>query len=858
MALYELSIDAALVQKAEKVVSLEGRGFPTLVMRWDSRLFDQPWQTTLVLDYVIALPPLMIGQSTFNEVKVAAFVDGAPTKFLYFGTEMSANVPRIAPEMENSVAPPASYQEFRLEEATCPLPYLKLIQATPRIYGNGPQDYYSPPIKVERYDGVASADHLADSFATVVANLDPVKGSFLTDPARGFWTGARFVGVTQIAIVREGKVVGMHRRVGRADKDPMPPEIKRRDPKLDVLRAWVGIDVGASSTVVAVRGEKGAAELVRVGPTAPVAQPSDHETPSEVAFENLARTLKAWRDRVILPVTQWEDVVVGRAARAMRQRPGPDLLPRIAASIPAVPLLRERIEQKESFKLRGHADPETSEALKKPAPPIIDEDGIGSHDPFDPLELFAYYVGLTVNHRLRGIHLRYAITMPSGWPRERRQSVLVAFRRGLYRSLPAGLVDYHDLERLEVLDAGPASIPFSVQAFRTFNIQPKGEPIPFATIDAGASETAFLFGVLRAAKPEERDLGFERMIEHIEPTSVPWLGGERLLGRLAYRVYARNVAAMREARAPLEKPPAEEQVLEDSAELFSSSPEARANTVILKDTLRPLLEGNPIHDGGSPGKPGSSPIPPALKLPDRVRLFGEGGPRDVPLEIDREALSKAVGQWIGEGVVAFREALVAALTKIGKDPDPYDGLRVILGGRMGLSPLFGEELARALPANVQIHRFKEPDKTNLAAPTVKTSTVLGVLGMKFDRIGATLRSESRDTFRYRVGRNRHGQLADALDPSAEYDSWREMGACSKPDVEVLFMPAVDDGEIAADDPRVMRATCSLGAAAVGKRLYLRAVAAARVEVSIGPPGGEPEPDAPRWAVDLTTGSAQQV
>src|SRR4051812_21551387 len=376
MALYELSIEPAAVREAERVASLEGRSFPTLVMRWDSRLFDHPWQTTLVLDYVIALPPLMIGQSTFNEVKIAAFVGGAGTKFLYFGTEMSANVPRIGPEMENSIAPPKTYQEFRLEEATCPLPYLKLIQATPRIYGNGPQDYYSPPIKVERYDGVATSDHVADFFPLVVANLDPVKGAVLTDPTRGFWTGARFVGVTAIAILRQGKVAGIHRRVGRTDKDPMPPEIKKRDPKLDVLREWVGIDFGTSTTVVAVRSDKGQAEFVRIGAVAPVAVASDHETPSEVAFENLARALKAWRDRVILPLTRWEDVVIGHAARALRTRSGPELLPRIAATISSVALLRERIERQEPYKLRGLSDPETSEALKKPAPPIIDEDGI--------------------------------------------------------------------------------------------------------------------------------------------------------------------------------------------------------------------------------------------------------------------------------------------------------------------------------------------------------------------------------------------------------------------------------------------------------------------------------------------------
>nr|AYM54079.1 hypothetical protein [Byssovorax cruenta] len=835
MSLYELSIEAPLVREAERVVSLEGRAFPTLVMRWDSRFFDQPWQTTIVLDYTIALPPLMVGKATFNEVKIAAFVGGTPTKFLYFGTEMSANVPRVGPEMENSVAPAGVYQEFRLEEATCPLPYLKLIQATPRIYGNGAQDYYSPPIKVERYDGVASTDLVADFFGAVTANLDPVKGTILTDPARGLWNGAHYVGVSAIAILRQGKVVGLHQRLGRVEKDPIPPEIKRRDPKLDIVRAWVGIDIGASTTTVAVRGEKGAAELLRIGPVGPVAQASDHETPSEVTFTNLSRTLKAWRERVIGPLTRWEDVVVGHAARAMRSRPGADVLQRAAATITAVPLLRERIANRELYRLRGVDDPDTNEMLKKPAPPFIDEEGIGAHDPFDPVELFAYYIGLTVNQRHRGVHLRYAITMPSGFSRERRDSVLVAFRRGLFRSLPAGLVEYHDLERFEVVDAGPATVPLAAQAFRIFNIQPKGDTVPFAIIDAGASETGLLFGVLRAAKPDERTAGFERMIEHLDPEALPWLGGERLLHRLAYRVYLQSAAAMREAAVPIEKPHEEHELPDGTASFLSASPEARANTVALKDALRPVLERGA-----------------AAKLPGKVRLLGADGPHDVSIDGDPAALGKLLEGWLAEGAAAFQQALDGALARIGKAPDPYAGLRVILGGRLGLHPFFAEALTRALPAGVQLHRFREPDKTNVTAPTAKTATVLGVLGMKYERIGAVRRADTREAFRYRVGRNRYGQLVDALDPAAEYDKWREVGACSKPDVEVLFMPAADDAEVAADDPRVMRVMCALGAAAVGKRLYMRAVAPGRVEVSVGPPDGEPEQGAPRWAVDLTT------
>ncbi len=842
MALYELSIDRAHVQEAERLVSLEGRAYPTLAMRWESRLFDQPWATTVVLDYTIALPPLMLGQGTFNEVRIAAFVGGAPTKFLYFGTEMTANVPRVGPEMENIVGPTRTYQEFRLEEHTCPVPYLKLIQATPRIYGNGAQDYYSPPIKVERYDGVAGPEHIADFFPTLVANLDFVRGPILTDASRGLWAGSRFVGVQAIAILRQGKIVGLHRRVGRTDKDATPPEIKQRDPSLDIVRGgWVAIDLGASSTVIALRGDRGQTELLRIGATAPVGTPADFENPSEIAFQNLARAIKAWRDRVILPMTRWEDVNVGFAAKAMRTKAGPDQNERGMAVITHIPLLRERLERKELYRLRGHNDIDTNEALKKPAPPIIDEEGIGAHDPFDPIELYAYYIGLHVNQRARGIYTRYSIAMPTGWPPERRTSVLIAFRRGLFRSMPAGMLEYHDLEGLVVADGGPTAVAFAVNAFRAFGIAPRGENVPFAVIDAGASETGIVFGILRSAKLEERDQNLERVIEYLEPTSIPWLGGERMLHRLAYKVYAANQTALREADIPIERPSEEQPLPGLDSLLLSTSPEARSNTQILRDFLRPLLE--------SPGK--------IAKLPEALRLLStDGSAREMAITVDRDAIEKTIHDWMTEGVLTFHVALETALAKIGRDPNPYDGLHVILGGRMGLHPFLFEQLTTELPRGVKIHRFKEPDSFNLAAPTVKTACALGVLSMKLDRVAAGLRGEKRDAFRYRVGRNRHGQLTDVLDPSVDYDTWREMGACTKPDVEVLFMLAEDDGEVAADDPRVLRAMCSFGPNAVGRRLYARAVGPSKAEVSIGPQGGEPEKSAPRFVVDLKNATAE--
>jgi hypothetical protein len=239
-------------------------------------------------------------------------------------------------------------------------------------------------------------------------------------------------------------------------------------------------------------------------------------------------------------------------------------------------------------------------------------------------------------------------------------------------------------------------------------------------------------------------------------------------------------------------------------------------------------------------------------------IANDGSIKEVFLVIEREPLLDAIQGWFAEGVRVFRTALDAAITKIGRDPNPFDGLHVLLGGRMGLHPGLAAEMEAQLPQGVKIHRFKEPDGANLAAPTVKTACALGVLAMRFDKVSAGLRAEKRDAFRFRVGRSRHGQLADVLDPSVDYDTWREMGACTKPDVEVLFMPAEDDGEVSADDPRVRRAVCSFGVSSVGRRVYVRAVAPARVEVAVGPPGGEPEKSSLKWAVDLNAGKAEQL
>jgi hypothetical protein len=836
MGQYEFSNDPALVEQAERLVSLEGRVFPTIVVSWECTMLGQEWDTVLVQDYTIPLPPLEQGQS-FNEVRLATYTGEVPTKFLYFGTELTAAAPRVAPEMENAQTPHGVYQEYRLTGESCPVPYLELISTTPRVYGNGPQDYYSPPIKVERFDALLRPELISDNFPSITANLEVVPGTVLTDPSEGFWQGARFVGQKKLAIVRQGKVLGIRRRSARTEnKQVIPPEVVRRQPRSDVRDAWVAIDFGTSSTVVIVgNGER--SEIIPVGSVETPRIPGDLESPSEVAFNDLEKVSKAWQERAALPLTEWGDVLVGHAARTARRTAGREQLAWTKATAAELGMLPARLERGETVAVCGKSELNRTITLRSPAPPIFDEDGISPDDPFDPIELYAYYIGLHVNTRRRGIHLKYAVGLPASWPDTRRTQVLAQIRRGLFRSLPAGMVAFDDTQDLKVVDAGPNVLSFAAFAFRVFGITPRGEPVPFVSVDAGASETAVLCGALRDGSPSEVGAGYHRIVEHVEPIILPNVGAEHYLHGLAYRVYAASASSMRNHGIPFAPPPGEA-LLPGHEERLVATFDAQVNMRILKDAVRSILE--------SP-----SPVP----LPDAVPLFSvDGHVHDVRVMIDRASLLVWLKEQLDQAAEAVRAAIVAGFEQISRAEAPFSTMRVLLGGRLSMHPYLQERIEAALPPAVRVHKFREPDGTNIDAPTVKLATAHGILALRYHPLQPATVKDDRAAFGWRVGRVKQGKLIAALDESSGYDAWRELGPCTRSEVQVAYVAREHaHPEMAGDDPAVRTVNCDVGFDAVGYRIYVRPVGLSHVELSIGPPGGRPDDAAATWGLELTQG-----
>jgi hypothetical protein len=184
-------------------------------------------------------------------------------------------------------------------------------------------------------------------------------------------------------------------------------------------------------------------------------------------------------------------------------------------------------------------------------------------------------------------------------------------------------------------------------------------------------------------------------------------------------------------------------------------------------------------------------------------------------------------------------------------------MHVMLGGRLGMHAFLRERLEAVLPSVVRVHKFREPDATNLGAPTVKLATALGILALRYQPLAPTAVQDDRSGFGYRVGRAKRGTLLTVLDEACGYDVWHELGPCTRPDVAVLYTSAYSgDVAVPADDPAVRSVTCQLGYDAVGYRVYLRAVGATRVELAVGPPGGRPDEGGPSWLIDLASGTSE--
>lgn len=603
-----------------------------------------------------------------------------------------------------------------------------------------------------------------------------------------------------------------------------------RDPARDIKLHNVAIDFGTSSTVVAFCDEHGARQLLRIGVRdfyqAP--QASHYENPTVLELLDYQQFIAIWQQQAYRPALDWSWLRASHEAReSFRSNPGDT---RVIASI--LPRIKQWAMRSEKERLRL-SDYQGREML---LPALTERNPVGGEAmlvnekyPFDPVELYAWYLGMAINWRERGLYLKYHMTFPAKYERATKDKILASFRRGLQRSLPTSLVNQTEILRLfDVSELASEPAAYAAAALPQLELTLDDEGIAYAVFDFGGGTTDFDFGLWRWATEEEEAEGYEQVFESLHSSGDNFLGGENLLEHLVYATFQQNLDICRTHKIHFTRPLDGERFAGDEA-FVQPTQAAQTNTVMLAAELRPFMEGG---DG-------------ELKDQLKIKLLDvDGQPRQCELTLDQGELDKLLEARIARGLRAFLQELSHVV-------DQFTGktVHVLLAGNgsrsRNLARLLNDNVLQELlidifagtPPNLEIHPPLAIDEEDHHSPTAKTGVALGLLrlcpgeGVKLiDRV----RSSSCDEapFRYYVGGVRRGQFDAKLTPTCDREGWALLGVMPQKVFKLCYSQSPRArGGMAEGDPELMTRRIDFPAAPLGAKIFVRAIQPGIIELA---------------------------
>ncbi|MBF0621801.1 MAG: hypothetical protein HQL54_07720 [Magnetococcales bacterium] len=364
-----------------------------------------------------------------------------------------------------------------------------------------------------------------------------------------------------------------------------------RNPEQDVRDGVVAIDFGTSSTVVAYR-EHGKTTLLRVGMNDffQIPTPEDYQNPTILAFIDLPKLLQAWQSESYQPDVNWDHFHFSHEALELFRKNEADR--RVVASI-LTAIKQWPLSASEDQPLRISDQLTGTEMdirpVHNPMPVRGEPIQVGPDDPFDPIELYAFYLGLFINHRANGLFLEYHMTFPITYPREVKQQILSSFARGLQRSLPASLLKSPKMDRFQVREEASEPAAYAACALGELDIEATDEGTAYAVFDFGGGTTDFDFGIYRTPTEHEEDQGYEKVIRHFGASGDMFLGGENLVAQLAYQTFQQNLEVCREFHIPFSLP-AEAEPFPGHELFLDNSHVAQTNSTLLMAKVRHIWE----------------------------------------------------------------------------------------------------------------------------------------------------------------------------------------------------------------------------------------------------------------------------
>ena len=507
----------------------------------------------------------------------------------------------------------------------------------------------------------------------VRANIQPYADRLLTDMSLGHWD-------LYEELTEEGRDDSVCLRL------PPTDFLVARPPQMDVImNGTCAIDFGTRSTVVVCRDRE--ARLLRIGKGDYENEPTiqDYENPTALELIDIEKFKQCYRAREGRPYTEWAQVTAShQAADAIFERQSTEgisvyysvfsELKRWTRDTANSPILKDR---------RGYIQEVKPYTETQP----LDAGG------FDPIEIYAYYLGLYINNMHRNIYLDYILSFPVGYEKSVREHIRMSFERGLRKTLPKALLDDAEMmRRFRVYDGANEPAAYAISALEAYGLEPKriGEEVAYGVFDFGGGTTDFDFGVEYVPENGRRKF----VIEQFGFGSDMYLGGENILELLAYEVFKDNLAEMRRHKITFALPP-ESETFAGAEALVRETRDAAShlNNKILAERLRPFWERRAGYEEFAAGDGFDTKI----TLFSSEKTGNAGNRAEIRLHIDVRKLERTLEERIRRGVENFFQAMATAFK--GRD---VRQIHIFLAGNSCKAPmvrkLFDEYIARQINA----------------------------------------------------------------------------------------------------------------------------------------------------------------
>lgn len=424
----------------------------------------------------------------------------------------------------------------------------------------------------------------------------------------------------------------------------------------------VVIDFGTKSSVV-VLGDRTTKNFSVLKPKKGYAGGSPLY-PTILKFDNLEAFLEAYRAEEGRPNTRWETVSIDNSSRANEN---------VDLSLGIFRELKQWM-----------MDPNSGGAVLRqkdvPDKPILLGTYGSKENSVDPIELYAYYLGLYANNnRDNKIFMRYRLSFSATCPEQVRIKMRESFQRGLMKSLPVSIINSNEMKNFSVDCTCSEPAAYAVCVLACMGIPNRyRERFFYGIFDFGGGTCDFNYGIwgLEQDQTLHKD---KYKLWMLGDGGDPFLGGENLLELLAVQVCRQEQKWFRDMGYKISRPRCYEG---GDEEFFSASFEAANNLEYLVEQLREPVWEKPDESekfeiyisGLLPERKDSRGIDAKENKKDEGKNVNSGAKKN----FSKEPLLRVIAKRIYEGVSAFFHTFYRTLDELGQKEVPQ--LCVFLAG----------------------------------------------------------------------------------------------------------------------------------------------------------------------------------